>query len=173
MSGGETDLQTAVLETTWGAIAIDANRCGVTACRLPSAPAEAFPMQVLQVRIPRGATPGLRRAAEYVRARIEGRATNIRPKLDETVFRAATSFRRAIWKALLRIPRGRTVNYAELARQAGSPRAARAAGGACGANPLPLFVPCHRAVGAGKRLGGFSAGLNWKIHLLSGEGAWP
>ena len=173
MSGAGTDLQTAVLETTWGAIAIDANRRGVAACRLPNAPAHAFPVRVLHLRVPRGAPPGLRRAAEYVRARIEGRAPGSRPKLDETVFRAATEFRRAIWKALLRIPRGRTATYAELARQAGFPRAARAAGGACGANPLPLFVPCHRAVGAGNRLGGFSAGLAWKIHLLSREGVGP
>lgn len=81
------------------------------------------------------------------------------------------AFRRAVWRALRALPRGRTATYGELARRAGNPRAARAAGTACGANPLPLFVPCHRAVAAGGRLGGFSSGLAWKRLLLSGEGA--
>ena len=85
----------------------------------------------------------------------------------------ATAFQRAIWRAMQRIPRGRTMTYAELARRAGRPRASRAAGGACGANPLPLFVPCHRIVATGGGLGGFSGGLAWKVHLLRVEGARP
>ena len=63
-----------------------------------------------------------------------------------------------------------TVISSLASRQAGRPKAVRATGGACGANPLPLFVPCHRVVAAGGRLGGFSSGRAWKIHLLSREG---
>jgi O-6-methylguanine DNA methyltransferase len=173
MNGGRTGLHTAVLETTWGTISIDASDRGVVACRLPNAQTQAVPVRVLQVQLPRRANPVLRQAVIFVRAMLAGRASGKRPRLDETVFSEATDFRGAIWKALGRIPRGRTATYSELARQAGSPRAARAAGSACGANPLPLFIPCHRAVGTGDRLGGFSAGLAWKIHLLSGEGARP
>lgn len=169
MSGGRTGLRTAVLETTWGRLRIDATDRGVGRCRLPEPPARPVPLRVLRSRVPRGADPVLRRAAEYARSAIEGREPGACPALDAG---GATEFRRAVWAALRKIPRGRTATYAELARRAGRPRAARAAGSACGANPLPLFVPCHRAVAAGGRLGGFSAGRAWKALLLSGEGAW-
>jgi O-6-methylguanine DNA methyltransferase len=69
------------------------------------------------------------------------------------------------------IPRGTTVTYGELARRVDVPRAARAVGTACSANPLPLFVPCHRVVAAHGALGGFSAGLAWKKFLLAKERA--
>ena len=55
-------------------------------------------------------------------------------------------------------------------QRAGRPAAARAAGGACRANPVPLFLPCHRVMAANGQWGGFSAGLPWKIHLLRLEG---
>ena len=170
MSSGRTGLQAAVLETTWGSLCIDASERGVRSCRLPEAPDRPVPFHVLRARFPRGGTPLLRRALAYARAMVEGRAPGACPALDEAVVFAATEFQRAIWKALSEIPRGDTATYGELAGRAGHPRAARAAGSACGANPLPLFIPCHRALAAGGRLGGFSGGLAWKIHLLSKEG---
>jgi O-6-methylguanine DNA methyltransferase len=171
MSGGRTDLQTAKLETTWGDISIAAGARGVSACHLPAAAARSIPLRVLRVRLPRPTSSRLKQAANFVRALVEGRAPGACPKLDESVLAGAPDFRRAIWTALGKIPRGRTATYAELARRAGHPRAARAAGSACGANPLPLFIPCHRAMAAGGRSGGFSAGLAWKVQLLSAEGA--
>jgi O-6-methylguanine DNA methyltransferase len=81
-----------------------------------------------------------------------------------------TEFRRSVWAAMRRIPRGKTVSYTELARSIGEPNARRAVGGACGANPIPLIVPCHRVLAAGQRLGGFSGGLRWKRKLLAVEG---
>lgn len=81
-----------------------------------------------------------------------------------------TSFQRKVWQALREIPYGATVTYGELARslllQAG---AGRAVGGACGANPLPIIIPCHRVVAAHGGLGGYSGGLWRKEHLLSFE----
>ncbi|RME94929.1 MAG: methylated-DNA--[protein]-cysteine S-methyltransferase [Verrucomicrobia bacterium] len=85
----------------------------------------------------------------------------------------ATPFQRAVWEALRRIPPGRTCTYGGLAARIGRPRAARAVGQACGANPWPVLVPCHRVLAADGRLGGFSAGLEWKRRLLEAEGAWP
>jgi methylated-DNA-[protein]-cysteine S-methyltransferase len=64
----------------------------------------------------------------------------------------------------------KTRTYGEIAEAIGSPGAARAVGSACGANPLPLFIPCHRAVAAGGKLGGFSGGLGIKKKLLAWEG---
>ena len=172
MNGGRTDLQTAVLETTWGGISIAAGDHGVVACDLPEASAKPIPFRVLRVHLPRGAKPVLRQAVAFARALVEEREPGACPALDLAAIGGATTFRCAVWAALRRIPRGRTATYSDLARRAGHPRAARAAGSACGANPLPLFVPCHRIVAASGRLGWFSAGLAWKIRLLSGEWAW-
>ncbi|MBE7462613.1 MAG: MGMT family protein [Planctomycetes bacterium] len=68
-----------------------------------------------------------------------------------------------------RIPFGEVRTYGDLARAAGSPLAVRAAGQACGSNPIVLFLPCHRVV-ASKGPGGFGAGLAWKRKLLALEG---
>ena len=83
----------------------------------------------------------------------------------------ATVFQLTVWNGLLKIPFGRTARYGELARRIGRPNAARAVGGALGANPIPLIVPCHRVLAAGGRLGGFSAegGAGTKKKLLDFE----
>ena len=81
-----------------------------------------------------------------------------------------TNFRRRVWDELLRIPRGATRTYGELAEELGKRRAARAVGGACGANPIPVLIPCHRVLAASGGLGGFSGGLEWKRRLLALEG---
>ena len=83
---------------------------------------------------------------------------------------AATPFQRAVWDSLLAIPYGETRSYGDVARAIGKPGAARAVGRACGANPWPIIVPCHRVVGADGALGGYSAGLEWKRLLLELEG---
>jgi len=78
-------------------------------------------------------------------------------------------FHLRIWKEMYAIPFGKTATYAEIARAAGSPKAFRACGQACGANPIVLFIPCHRVVSA-TGLGGFSSGLEWKKLFLAAEG---
>jgi O-6-methylguanine DNA methyltransferase len=81
-----------------------------------------------------------------------------------------TTFRRNVWNTLRKIACGQTKSYGEIARAVGKPKAVRAVGGACGANPIPVLIPCHRVVAANKKLGGFSGGLNWKRDLLAREG---
>lgn len=78
---------------------------------------------------------------------------------------AGTSFQRAVWEALRAIPFGEVAGYGDVARWIGSPGASRAVGQACGANRLPLVIPCHRVV-ARQGLGGFAGGLRWKERLL-------
>lgn len=82
-----------------------------------------------------------------------------------------TPFQQRVWHALLKIPYGRTTTYGDLARSLKS--VARAVGGACGANPIPIVIPCHRVLGGGGRLGGYSGdgGLDTKAALLALEGA--
>lgn len=83
---------------------------------------------------------------------------------------AGTPFQQRVWRELRRVPFGKTVSYAELARRVGAPGAARAVGQAAGANPVLIIVPCHRVVRSDGALGGFSAGLDIKRWLLRHEG---
>ena len=80
-----------------------------------------------------------------------------------------TVFQRRVWDALRRIPRGETRTYRELAQAVGAPAAVRAVGSACGANPVALAVPCHRAVRTDGGLGGYAWGLARKKKLLTLE----
>lgn len=82
-----------------------------------------------------------------------------------------TEFQRRVWDALRRIPYGETTSYADIARRIDAPRAVRAVGGANGANPIPVIVPCHRVIGACGALTGFGGGLERKRILLDLERA--
>jgi O-6-methylguanine DNA methyltransferase len=88
------------------------------------------------------------------------------PPLDLT----GTEFQQSVWHALRKISLGQTKSYGEIAAAIGRPQAVRAVGGACGANPIPVLVPCHRVLAANQKLGGFSGGLVWKCRLLAREG---
>jgi len=81
-----------------------------------------------------------------------------------------TEFQRRVWEELTWTPCGETRSYAEIAKAIRKPKAVRAVGGACGANPVPLLVPCHRVLAANRKIGGFSGGLDWKRKLLEREG---
>ena len=81
-----------------------------------------------------------------------------------------TPFQKAVWTALSAIPYGETTTYADLAVSMGlSPRHARAVGSALNRNPLPLFLPCHRVIGADGSLTGFACGIERKKALLEIE----
>jgi AraC family transcriptional regulator of adaptative response/methylated-DNA-[protein]-cysteine methyltransferase len=80
-----------------------------------------------------------------------------------------TVFQRRVWEQLRRIPRGETRSYGDIARAIGHPQAVRAVGSACGANPVALVVPCHRAVRTDGALGGYAWGLARKRKLLEIE----
>jgi O-6-methylguanine DNA methyltransferase len=82
-------------------------------------------------------------------------------------------FELKVWRAIRDIPWGQTLSYKEIALRAGSPAASRAAGGACGKNPVPLIVPCHRVLGSSDSLGGYTGGLEIKKMLLKIEGVLP
>jgi methylated-DNA-[protein]-cysteine S-methyltransferase len=84
-----------------------------------------------------------------------------------------TPFQQAVWRALRAVPAGRTTFYGALARAIDAPKAARAVGAACGANPIWLAIPCHRAIGNDGQLTGYAGGLARKRWLLDHEGALP
>ena len=84
-----------------------------------------------------------------------------------------TAFQQKVWQAMRVVPAGKTQSYGELAKSIGS--AARAVGGACGANPIPILIPCHRVLAAGGAIGGYSGdgGAETKRALLRLEGVLP
>jgi methylated-DNA-[protein]-cysteine S-methyltransferase len=98
---------------------------------------------------------------------LAGRAPKKLPPMDLS---AGTPFQQAVWRALAEIPPGQTKSYGEIAQTIGRPKAFRAVGQACGANPIPVLIPCHRALAANGKIGGFSGGLDWKRRLLEEEG---
>lgn len=118
--------------------------------------------------------PGIRHwhtlTTKAVTAALAGKTPPQLPPLDLT---KGTAFQQSVWRALQNIPTGQTRSYGQIAAALGRPTAARAVGSACGANPLPLLIPCHRVLAAGGRLGGFSGGLEWKILLLECERMVP
>lgn len=158
------------LETSWGCIVVRATAGAICSCRLPRlekdprTPLEAGPARVYDAARPAD-RKALARAERFLRAALAGRTV----PGPELAVPAASPFISAVWQCLRAIPPGRTVSYAELAGLAGRPRAARAAGTACGRNELPLFIPCHRVLAAGGKPGGFTGGLAWKLWLLERE----
>lgn len=80
-----------------------------------------------------------------------------------------TAFQEAVWRALRNIPPGETRSYAEVAAAAGSPGAVRAAGSACGANHVPVVIPCHRVLKSDGGIGGYAYGVARKRELLERE----
>lgn len=80
-----------------------------------------------------------------------------------------TPFQQEVWSALCRIPFGETRSYLDISLDVGRPRATRAVGQACAKNPIPILIPCHRALATGGKLGGYSGGLHIKEALLNLE----
>jgi methylated-DNA-[protein]-cysteine S-methyltransferase len=76
-----------------------------------------------------------------------------------------------VWRALLAIPFGETLNYGQIAKQLGKSGASRAVGAANGRNPISIVVPCHRVIGSTGKLTGFAGGLDAKSRLLNLETA--
>ena len=104
--------------------------------------------------------------ARQLQAYAAGKPVRFTCELDLS---SGTPFQQKVWRALLTIPRGQTRSYGWVARRVGKPKAVRAVGAACGANPIPIIVPCHRVIASDCSLGGFGGGLALKRRLLELE----
>jgi methylated-DNA-[protein]-cysteine S-methyltransferase len=96
-----------------------------------------------------------------------------RKRFEVALAPEGTRFQRAVWKAISSVGFGQTITYGELARRAGCPGSARAAGAATGRNPIGIIVPCHRIVGSNGSLTGYAGGLDKKRALLALESPNP
>ena len=93
-----------------------------------------------------------------------------RTTFDVALDLVGTEFQVQAWRALCRIPFGKTISYGQQAANIKKPKAFRAVGSANGKNPIPIIVPCHRVVASDGSLGGYSLGLRMKKQLLALEG---
>ncbi len=117
--------------------------------------------------IPARVTEWHQRTSGAVQRALAGKPLSKLPPLDVS---CGTAFQQQVWAVLSGIALGKTLSYGQVASAIGKPKAVRAVGAACGANPIPLLVPCHRVLAANRKIGGFSGGLEWKQKLLQREG---
>lgn len=114
-------------------------------------------------------TPLLQEAAQQLQAYLAGKLTGFSLPLQPD----GTAFMQQVWMRLCEIPYGETASYKSLAESLGNPNAARAVGMANHRNPIPIFIPCHRVVGANGSLVGYRGGLDLKSRLLKLEKERP
>jgi methylated-DNA-[protein]-cysteine S-methyltransferase len=143
-------------------VSLAASASGLVSCRLVEIGGKAG---VGGGRVPAAANPHVKAAVTQLGEYFAGE----RRKFDVPLDASGTPFQQKVWKAARVIPFGQTRSYWWIAVRLGDPHAMRAVGGALGANPLPLFIPCHRVLRSDGALGGFSAGLEWKRLLLDHE----
>jgi len=114
-------------------------------------------------------SPIIARTREWLTDYFKGAAADVG---DLPVEMHGAPFEKRVWEALLRIPAGETRSYGAIAKELGSPDAARAVGAANGANPIAIIVPCHRVIGSSGSLTGYGGGLHSKTWLLDHERRW-
>ena len=163
-------MKTTFIETTDGIFAAHFSKLGLVSLEFPNPRRKPMPSQLTAAN----STPHLRSLHEQTTAALlQALAGQPPEKLPPIDLSAGSAFQRRVWEVLRTIPRGKTLTYTEVAIAIGRPKAVRAVGGACGANPVPVLVPCHRVLAAHGGLGGFSGGLDLKRTLLAREGVTP
>jgi len=106
--------------------------------------------------------------SEEIRRYLAGEAKALRQRVDFTL--VASGFQKKVLHKLQEVPRGAVVSYQALGAAAGAPKGARAVGNAMHNNPVPIYVPCHRVIASGGRIGGYGGGIPRKLQLLRSEG---
>ena len=104
-----------------------------------------------------------------VRAWLDGYFAGSKPKINFPIAPSGSDFQKKVWHLLLRIPYGGTDTYGAIAKAISPTMSAQAVGGAVGRNPISIIIPCHRCVGTGGKLVGYTGGLDKKIWLLRHE----
>jgi methylated-DNA-[protein]-cysteine S-methyltransferase len=166
---GLLDVAYANVESPFGELLVAATPQGLVRVGLPNQDADEL-LEDLAARVsPRvlEAPASLDDARRELDSYFEGRLTEFDLPLD---WQLSRSFRQRVLRAVAAIPYGQTRSYTEVAAGAGNERAVRAAGTACGSNPIPIVVPCHRVLRSGGALGGYGGGLPMKEALLRLEG---
>jgi AraC family transcriptional regulator of adaptative response/methylated-DNA-[protein]-cysteine methyltransferase len=165
--GANTEIRFAVGECSLGSILVARSDRGICAIFLGDDPESLA--RDLQDRFPRARLIGGDAGFERLVAKVVGCVENPRLGLDLPLDVRGTAFQQRVWRALRGVPAGDTVSYTEIAKRIGSPKSVRAVGQACGANPLAVAIPCHRAVRHDGALSGYRWGIERKSALLERE----
>ena len=172
---GLIDVAYAPVDSPFGRLLVARTDRGVVRVALPSELSRRSDDEVLE-DLARYVSPRVLEAPgrldeerRELEAYFEGKRDHFDVSVDWKL--APPGFRNRALHAVARIPYGQTRTYAEIAKRAGNARAFRAAGTACGKNPVPLIVPCHRVVQSGGGIGNYGGGPEMKRALLDLEGA--
>lgn len=150
------------LHTPIGIICIEADEEAVTALYFDREYEEQYN---LTENLEEPETELLKKAGDQLMEYFQGK----RKVFDLPLKPAGTEFQKKVWGALCTIPYGQTRSYGKIATQIGNPKACRAVGGANNKNPIMIFIPCHRVIGADGSLVGFGGGLYAKKYMLDLE----
>ena len=169
---GLLDVAYTTADSPFGPLLLATTERGVVRIGLPNQDREELLAELSERVSPRvlEAPARLDQARRELDLYFDGRLREFDLPLD---WRLSKDFRRRALRAVDRIPYGQTRSYTQVATSAGNERAVRAAGTACGSNPIPIVVPCHRVLRSGGGLGGYGGGLPMKQALLELEGAVP
>jgi methylated-DNA-[protein]-cysteine S-methyltransferase len=147
----------------FGRFAVEGDEWGLTRLVLPGGPAGAGSSGAGPSHVPSCLDAAADQLTDYLNRR--------RSEFELPRHLTGTPFQLEVWDALATVGYGSTVTYADVAAMIGRPTAFRAVGGALGANPLPIVVPCHRVVATGGGLGGYAGGTELKAALVDLESA--
>jgi methylated-DNA-[protein]-cysteine S-methyltransferase len=166
---GLLDVAYATTDSPFGTLLLAQTKRGLVRVGLPNQDAEELLVDLAERVSPRvlEAPAELDEVRRELDLYFEGKLDHFDLPLD---WRLSSGFRQRVLRAINRIPYGQTRSYTEMAAKAGNERAVRAAGSACGSNPIPLVVPCHRVLRTSGALGGYGGGLPMKEGLLELEG---
>lgn len=167
---GILDVAYGTYESPLGPLTLFVTRRGLLRVSYPGKPLEAQVEEVAAVVSPRVLAAPER--TDDARRQLEDYFGGVRRRFELPIdWSLMRGFRADVLRATGRIPFGSVATYRQVAAEAGSPRAYRAAGNALGSNPVPIVVPCHRVLHSGGGLGGYTGGLDRKRFLLRLEGA--
>jgi methylated-DNA-[protein]-cysteine S-methyltransferase len=170
VADGLTDVAYASADSPFGTLHAATTKRGLVHLAFPEEPLDAFLERLAHRLSPRvvESPASLDRVRRELDEYFAGSRHDFDLALDWTLI---APFGRRVLRMTAAIPYGGHLSYAEVAAEAGSPRGARAAGNALGANPIPIVIPCHRVLRSGGALGGYGGGLDRKRFLLELEGA--
>lgn len=167
--GANEEIRFAVGRCSLGEILVASSARGVAAILFGDDPEQL--VRDLQDRFPKARLIGADAAYEALIAQVVGLVEQPAIGLSLPLDVRGTAFQQRVWQALREIPVGRTVSYADIARQIGQPAAVRAVAGACAANLLAVAIPCHRVVRSDGALSGYAWGIDRKRELIAREAA--
>jgi AraC family transcriptional regulator of adaptative response/methylated-DNA-[protein]-cysteine methyltransferase len=165
--GANEELHFAVGQCSLGAILVASSAKGVASILIGDDPQTL--VKNLQDQFPKATLLGGNRDYEQLVAQVVGMVESPGIGINLPLDVRGTAFQQRVWKALRKIPAGKTASYQEIARKIGAPRSVRAVAGACAANPIAVAIPCHRVVRSDGALSGYRWGIERKRTLLERE----